>query len=222
MKRTFVIAVLASLIGASAAAQDKKNAKKHKLVRFNNITEVTVGFQTGKTTRVVSFDGGDAETEIAGRKIPSPRVSSSFGILIADILFLGPGLGYTFQAEDSNNSQEHQVSAFGHTRLNFARGKFRPFLGFRGGYHFASFEELDNTLDADWYKWDGFFLEPALGISIKLGGHALVNASLGYQFVNAGNRIEQTIIDENSNALVDAAMNERYHRFLLTVGFTFQ
>lgn len=224
MKRIVSTLLLSAAMCAVTTAQEKdgNSAKKHKLVRFNNITEITVGFQTGKTTRVTSFSGGESEAEIAGRKIPSPRLVSSFGILLGDILFIGPGLGYTFQAEDSNNSQEHQVSAFGHARLNFARGRFRPFADFRGGYHFASFAELDNTLHSDWYKWDGFFLEPALGISFKLGGHALLNASLGYQFINAGNRIEQTITDNNSNALVDAVMDETYHRFLISVGFTFQ
>ncbi|MCB9186267.1 MAG: hypothetical protein H6601_05920 [Flavobacteriales bacterium] len=221
MKRLLTIVITLAVLSSSVMAQDK-NEKKHRIVRFNNITEFAVGFQMGKTTRITSYNGGELETEVAGRKIPSPRISSSFGILLADVLFVGPGLGYTFQAEDSNNAQEHQVSVFGHARLNFARGRFRPFADFRGGYHFASFEELDNTLNPDWYKWDGFFLEPALGIAIKLGGHALVNTSLGYQFINAGNRIEQTIVDENSNALVNAAMNEKYHRFLLSVGFTFQ
>lgn len=221
MKYIIAITLWLTVMANYGIAQEK-GGKEHRIIRFNNITEVTVGFQTGKTTRITSFNGGETETDIAGRKIPSPRVASSFGILLGDILFLGPGLGYTFQAEDSQNSQEHQVSVFGHTRLNFARGRIRPFADFRGGYHFASFEEVDNALDADWYKWDGFFLEPALGISFKLGGHALMNTSLGYQFVNAGNRIEQTIMDENSNALVNAAMHEKYHRFLLSVGFTFQ
>lgn len=220
MTRILSIAVLMAAICTSTFAQDKKT-KEHKLLRFNNITEISVGFQTGKTTRVTSFNGGETETEVAGRKIPSPRISSSFGLLIADVLFFGPGLAYTFQAEDSNNSQEHQISAFGQARLNFARGRFRPFADFKGGYHFSSFEELDQTLNPDWYKWDGFFLEPALGMSFKLGGHALLNASLGYQFVNAGNRIEETIQDENGQPLVDAAMNEKYHRFLLSFGFTF-
>ena len=221
MKKSLAVAFITMAVSICALAQPK-NTKGRKLIRFNNITEVTVGFQTGKTTRVISFNGGESEMDLAGRKIPSPRIASSFGVSIADILFLGPGIGYMFQAEDGNNSQEHQVSVFGHTRLNFARGKFRPFADFRGGYHFASFEELDNTLDADWYKWDGFFLEPALGLSFKLGEHALLNTSLGYQFINAGNRIEQTITDGNSNALVDAVMEEKYHRFLLSVGFTFQ
>ncbi len=213
--------LLTSIFCDGLLAQDKKG-NEHRIVRFNNITELTVGFQTGKSTRITSFSGGEMETQIAGRKIPAPRVATAFGILLGDILFIGPGLGYTFQAEDSQNSQEHQVSVFGQARLNFARGRIRPFADFRGGYHFASFEEVDNALDADWYKWDGFFLEPALGISFKLGGHALINTSLGYQFVNAGNRIEQTIMDENSTALVNAAMHEKYHRFLLSVGFTFQ
>ncbi len=221
MKRVLAIFALLAFISNLASAQDKKD-KKHKLIRFNNITEFTVGFQMGKTTRVTSFNGGEAETKVAGRKIPSPRIASSFGVLLGDLFFVGPGLGYTFQAKDSDNSQEHQVSAFGHTRMNFARGRIRPYAGFKGGYHFSSFEELNQTLDPNWYKWDGFFLEPELGISFKLGGHALINASLGYQFVNAGNRIEQTIIDENSTQLLDAAMNEQYHRFLLSVGFTFQ
>lgn len=201
----------------SSSAQNE-----HKLIRFNNITEVAAGFQIGKTTRVTSFDGGESELQVAGRKIPAPRLASSFGIILGDIFFLGPGVAYTFQAKDSDNAQAHQVSVFGHTRLNFARGRIRPFIDFKGGYHFASFEELDQTLDSDWYKWDGIFLEPALGISFKLGGHALLNTSLGYQFVNAGNRIEQSIQDENGNALVDAALNEKYHRFLLSFGFTFQ
>lgn len=221
MKRILSITVLLAILGATALAQDK-NDKKHKLIRFNNITELTVGFQMGKTKRITSYNGGESDTTLGSRKIPSPRIASSFGVLIGDILFVGPGLAYAYQASDNENVEEHQISAFGHVRLNFARGKVRPFTDFKGGYHFSSFEELDNTLHADWYKWDGFFLEPALGLSVKLGSHALVNASLGYQFVNAGNRIEQTIMDENSNALVDAVLHEQYHRFLLSIGFTFQ
>jgi hypothetical protein len=209
-----------SLFGADATAQDKQ--KKNKIIRFNNITEVAVGFQLGKTTRVTSFSRGESSLNVAGRKFPAPRLASSFGILLGNIFFIGPGLSYTFQSEDGNNQQEHQVSVFGQTRLNFARGRIRPFIDFKGGYHFASFEELDQTLDSDWYKWDGFSLEPALGISFKLGGHALLNVSLGYQFVSAGNRIEQSILDDNGNPLIDAALNEQYHRFILSVGFTFQ
>lgn len=220
MKRILSFTVLLALFGNVAFAQDKE--KKHKLLRFNNITEITAGFQIGKTTRVTSFDGGESEVKVAGHKIPAPRISSSFGLLLGDIFFAGPGLAYSFQAEDSDNPQEHQVSVFGHSRLNFARGRIRPFADFKGGYHFASFEQVNQAFDPDWYKWDGFFLEPALGISFKLGGHALLNISLGYQFVNAGNRIEQTFQSESGDILVNAALNEKYHRFLLTVGFTFQ
>jgi hypothetical protein len=220
MKSLIIGLFCLSLFGADATAQDKE--KKNKIIRFNNITEVAVGFQLGKTTRVTSFSRGESSLNVAGRKFPAPRLASSFGILLGNIFFIGPGLSYTFQSEDGNNQQEHQVSVFGQTRLNFARGRIRPFIDFKGGYHFASFEELDQTLDSDWYKWDGFSLEPALGISFKLGGHALLNASLGYQFVSAGNRIEQSILDDNGNPLIDAALNEQYHRFILSVGFTFQ
>jgi len=220
MKRLVIITTLMFATAFMVKAQE--TGKKRKFIRFNNITELAVGFQLGKTTRVTSFSGGESEIEVAGRKIPAPRIASAFGILLGDLFFIGPGLSYTFQSEDSDNQQEHQVSVFGQTRMNFARGKIRPFIDFKAGYHFASFEELDQTLDAGCYKWDGFSLEPALGISFKLGGHALLNASLGYQFVNAGNRIEQSIEDGNGNPLIDAALNETYHRFLISVGFTFQ
>ncbi|MCF8459677.1 MAG: hypothetical protein K9G46_03050 [Flavobacteriales bacterium] len=106
--------------------------------------------------------------------------------------------------------------------MNFAHGRIRPFIDFKGGYHFASLKEVNQTIDPDWFKWDGFFLEPALGLSFKLGGHALHNASLGYQYVKAGNRFERTILDESGTPLLNVTMNEKYHRFLLSVGFTFQ
>lgn len=201
----------------STYAQDKGR----KLIGFNNITELTVGFQIGKSTKITSFDGGQHEVTVAGRKFPSPRLASAFGVSVADILFVGPGLAYAFQASDNTNAQEHQVSVFAQSRLNFARGRIRPYADFKGGYHFASFKQANQALNPDWYKWDGFFLEPALGISFKLGGHALLNTSLGYQFINAGNRIEQSIEDENGNALLNAALHEKYHQFLLSFGFTF-
>lgn len=214
--------MLIAFVSNAVFAQDKKDKSGFKLLRFNNITEITAGFQVGKTARVTSFDGGSSETNVAGYKIPAPRVATSFGILIGEIFYMGPGVAYTFQAQEGNNPQGQQVSVFGQSRLNFARGRIRPFADFKGGYQFASFKEASQALDPDWYKWDGFFLEPALGLSFKLGGHALLNTSLGYQFVNAGNRIEQTIQDDNGNTLVNAVLTEKYHRFLLSVGFTFQ
>mgnify|MGYP002633789208 CR=1 FL=1 len=219
MKRSLITFTAASLICLSAAAQDKEN--KSKIVRFSNITEATVGFQLGETTRVTSFASGESEVDVAGHKIPAPRISTSFGALIGDVLYVGPGFAYTYQPSDSNNQEEHQFSVYGHARLNFATGKIRPFSDFKGGYHFASLKEVDQALDPDWYKWDGFFLEPALGISFQIGNHAFLNTSLGYQFVNAGNRIEQTIQDENGESLVNATLNEKYHRFLFSLGFTF-
>ncbi|MCF8275328.1 MAG: hypothetical protein K9J17_01235 [Flavobacteriales bacterium] len=219
MKRSIITLAVTGFICFSATAQDKE--KKSKIVRFSNITEASVGFQMGETTQITSFSEGETEVDVAGHKMPAPRLASSFGMLVGDILYLGPGAAYTFQPKDSHNQQEHQIDIFGQCRLNFANGRVRPFADFKGGYHFATLDQVDQALDPDWYKWDGFFLEPALGISFKLGGHALLNTSLGYQFVNAGNRIEQTIMDENGTPLVNAAMNEKYHRFLLSFGFTF-
>ncbi|MCF8464761.1 MAG: hypothetical protein K9G41_07965 [Flavobacteriales bacterium] len=219
MKRSLITLTLAGFISFCASSQE--NEKDSRLVGFSNITEVSVGIQLGETTRITSFSAGESEVDVAGYKMPAPRISTSFGALIGNLLYVGPGVAYTFQPSDNHNQEAHQISAYGHARLNFANGKIRPFSEFKGGYHFASFEELDQSLDSDWYKWDGFFLEPALGISFKLGKHAFLNTSLGYQFVSAGNRIEQTIQDEDGGALINAALSEKYHRFLFSLGFTF-
>lgn len=218
MKRLIILTTAFSLLACFASAQDNGS----KILRFSNITEASVGFQVGKTTRITSFQGGEMESERSRYELPSPRLSTSFGLLAGEIFYLGPGVAYTFQPKDDNNSYAHQVSAFGQTRLHFSRAALSPFLDFKGGYHFASWQETNNLLDKDWYKWDGFFLEPAIGLSFKLGDHALLNGSLGYQFIQAGNRIEQTIQDENGTPLVQAALNEKYHRFLLSLGFTFK
>ncbi|MBP9151906.1 MAG: hypothetical protein KBF73_06450 [Flavobacteriales bacterium] len=219
MKRSLITLTVASFICFSASAQEEGNDPK--IVRFNNITEVSVGMQLGGTTRVTSFSAGESEVEVAGYKMPAPRISTSFGALIGGILYVGPGIAYTFQPSDSHNQEAHQISAYGHARLNFANGKIRPFSEFKGGYHFASLKEINQSLDSDWYKWDGFFLEPALGISFKLGKHAFLNTSLGYQYVSAGNRIKQTIQDEDGGSLINATLSEKYHRFLFSIGFTF-
>lgn len=190
-------------------------------VRFGNITEATVALQLGKTTRVTSFNNGEIESEKARYTYPAPRVATAFGIHVADMLFIGPGVAYAFQSRDDENGYAHQVSAFGQTRVHIPTDLVRPYFDFKGGYHFASWEETSMLFNKDWYKWDGFFLEPAFGLSFKLKGNTYLNGSLGYQFIQAGNRIKQSIMTESGDPMVNAALNEKYHRLLLSVGFTF-
>ena len=194
----------------STKAQDK-------LVKFANITEATVGFQLGKTTQVNSLSEGDGQLEVAGYKVPSPRVNSSFGILVGKIFFIGPGLGYMYQPGDDNNPYQHHVSVFGHARIHFTKGKLRPYVGLKGGYNHILPENVLSLYDEEAYTWDGAYAEPEVGLGIKLGGHAVLNASLGYQFLNVWNRSEGlTSIDAFGPELKDS-----YHRLLLSVGFTF-
>ena len=210
MKRYSFILATALLFTVVAQAQDK-------LVKFANITEATVGFQLGRTTQVNSLAEGEAELEVAGYKVPSPRVNSSFGILVGKIFFIGPGLGYMYQPGDADNPYQHHVSVFGHARVHFAKGKLRPYLGLKGGYNHILPEDVISLYDSEAYTWDGVYAEPELGIGIKLGGHAVLNASLGYQFMNAWNRSEGlTSVDAFGPELKDS-----YHRLLLSVGFTF-
>lgn len=194
----------------STKAQDK-------LVKFANITEATVGFQLGKTTQVNSLSEGDGQLEVAGYKVPSPRVNSSFGILVGKIFFIGPGLGYMYQPGDDNNPYQHHVSVFGHARIHFTKGKLRPYVGLKGGYNHILPENVLSLYDEEAYTWDGAYAEPEVGLGIKLGGHAVLNASLGYQFLNVWNRSEGL----NSIDAFGPELKDSYHRLLLSVGFTF-
>jgi hypothetical protein len=210
MKRSILISVLTAGILGSVSAQDK-------LIAFCNITEATVGFQLGKTTQVNSLAEGDGQVEVAGYKVPSPRVNSSFGILVGKIFFFGPGIGYMYQPGDSDNPYQHHVSVFGHGRLHFAKGKLRPFLGLKGGYNHILPEDVISIYDSDAYTWDGVYAEPEIGIGIKLGNHALLNGALGYQFLNAWNRSEGL----TSVEAFGPEIKDSYHRLLLTIGFSF-
>lgn len=214
MKRIILLTITLLAGYGISNAQDK-------LVKFGNITEGTVGLQIGKTTQITSYDQGRTETTKTRYAFPAPRLATAFGIHIADKLFLGPGVAYTFQPRDDDNGYAHEVSVFGQTRLHIGRAAIRPFADFKGGYHFASWEQTNAIFDKDWFKWDGFFLEPALGLSFKLSEKTALNGSLGYQYINAGNRIEQSIMTSDGEPLLNAALNEEYHRLLLSLGFTF-
>lgn len=210
MKRTLAITFLGFAISIGASAQDKA-------VKFSNITEATVGLQLGKTVEVNSFPEGESKLKIAAFKVPSPRISSSFGMLVKDILFLGPGVAYMFQPGDDANPIQHHISAYGHIRIHFAKGKLRPFTEFKGGYNHIFSENVSTIYSRDAYTWDGVFFEPALGLGFKLGGHAQLNASLGYQFMNVWNRSEGM----TSVSAFGPELKDSYHRLLLSVGFSF-
>lgn len=210
MKRFSVILVFSLMLSSYTNAQDK-------LVKFANITEATVGFQLGKTTQVNSLAEGEGQLEVAGYKVPSPRVNSSFGVLIGKIFFIGPGLGYMYQPGDDDNPYQHHISAFAHARVHLSKGKLRPYLGLKGGYNHILPENVLSLYDEETYTWDGVYAEPELGIGIKLGGHAVLNASLGYQFMNVWNRSDGL----TSAEAFGPELKDSYHRLLLSAGFTF-
>lgn len=210
------ILVLTTLILATAYISNAQVAK------LSNITELTAGLQIGKTTTLTSFEGGETEGTKQRYKFPAPRIGTSLGVLLADKIYIGPGVSYTFQPRDSKNGYAHQISAFGQTRLSLGKALVRPFFDFKAGYYFASWEQTSKLFDKGWYKWDGFFAEPAFGVSFALSGQTSLSGSIGYQYINAGNRIEQSIMTESGDPIVDATLHEKYHRLLLTIGFTFK
>lgn len=213
MKRIIITLItITSMVGLASA---------QSTVRFGNITEATLGLQVGKTTRITSFQGGEIEDARRRNLYPAPRIATAFGVHLGNLLFVGPGVAYMFQPSDDENGYSHQVSAFGQARLHANSMLVRPFVGIKGGYHFASWEQTNGLFDKDWYKWDGLFVEPAIGLSFQLQENKYFNASLGYQFVQAGNRIKQSIMTESGQPIVEAALIENYHRLLLSVGLTF-
>jgi hypothetical protein len=212
MKKLIIVCILLNAICIATYAQDKG-----KPVKFSNITEATVGFQLGKTTQVMQLGNNETELGLAGYKIPSPRVSSSFGAFVGERFFVGPGFSYMYQAEDDNNPTQHHIGVFAHMRLQILKGLFRPYLEIKGGYTHIVPEGNAGAFSQEAYTWDGAFAEPALGLGIKLGGHAQVNVSLGYQFLNAWNRSEGLA----SVSAFGPELEDAYHRLLLSVGFSF-
>ena len=217
MKKLFFGIIMGTICFSASNAQDKK-------IKFSNITEITFGFQVGQTTKIQSVDGGgESEVEVAGYKFPAPRVSSSFGALFGDLFFLGPGLSYTFQPSDNDgtlldpNANQHKLSAFGHARIHFAKGRFRPYTELKGGYTHIFTEDVASIYSEDVYTWDGAFVEPAIGFGFKLGAHGQLNASLGYQFLNVWNRSDGF----TSAATFEPEIKDAYHRLLLSFGFSF-
>ncbi len=225
MKRISVLLTILAFVGSAAFL-----LYISKLIKFSNITEATFGFQLGKTTKITSLPGGgEANVNVAGFKFPSPRISTSFGALFGDIFFLGPGLAYSYQPGDNNttsieslveenqNPNQHKISVFGHARIHFSKGRFRPYTELKGGYTHIFSEEISSVYSDDTFIWDGVYAEPALGFALKLGAHGQLNTSLGYQFLNVWNRSEGF----NNLSVFSPEMNDAYHRLLLSFGFSF-
>lgn len=208
--KTLIIGLFClSIFAAETIAQDKNG----KAVKFSNITEATVGFHIGKTSRLAGVGGVESEIQVAGYEIPSPRLSSSFGAFVGQRFFIGPGFSYMYQSKDDNNPTQHHIGVFGHARLQLFKGLLRPYLELKGGYNHILPEGNAGIFSQETYTWDGAFAEPALGLGVKLGGHAQLNVSLGYQFMNAWNRADGITIGPE--------WKDAYHRLLLSLGFSF-
>lgn len=194
------------------------------MVRFSNITELGVGFQVGKNNRTVTFTDSNGDEQAVNNelstiyKIPAPRLMTSFGVMIWDLVFLGAGAGYQFQANEDPLPYQHNVMGFGQTRLHFAKGRFRPFTDLRLGYNYTVNEQTSNLLSDDFYKWDGLFVEPSLGMAFKVGGKALLNIGLAYQFL----RTDQRDAVDFPQLWTDATTRDKQHRLVLNLGFTFK
>jgi len=214
MRRSFLITIITLTSTLFIQAQDKG---KSKLVKFSNITEATVGFHIGKTSRISQVGDNETELSVAGYEIPSPRVSSSFGAFVAQRFFIGPGFSYMYQSKDNGNPTQHHIGVFAHARIQLFKGLLRPYLELKGGYNHILPEGNAGIYSQETYTWDGAFAEPALGLGVKLGGHAQLNVSLGYQFLNVWNRAEGVI----SVPPVDVKLEDVYHRLLLSLGFSF-
>jgi hypothetical protein len=196
-------------------------------VRFSNITEFSAAFQVSKTKRTVSYTAVDGsqnsvDSEQENYKIPAPRLMTAFGIMVWDLVFIGAGAGYQFQFSEKNDGnyvpyQQH-VLGFGQARLHFSKGRFRPFTDLRGGYNFTMNEKRTSLLSDDFFRWDGVFIEPAIGLGFNLGKLAMFNLSVAYHFL----RTDQRDAVNFPLLWTEATTRDRQHRVLLNLGFTFK
>jgi len=195
------------------------------LVRFANITELGVGFQVGKvssTTDLPDYFGGSSERKSEPRSVPAPRVVTSFGVMVWDLLFIGAGAGYAFQPAESGRRYQHYVPAFAHARAHFAKGRFRPFTGLRIGYNYTLDEDGSPSIVTKSREWDGLLLEPEIGFAIKLTDKALFNIAFAYQFISSSNRGSATYTDLLGNDAGEYTLWRRQHALMLNLGVTFK
>jgi hypothetical protein len=216
MKTPFILTAFLLLSASTVLGQG--------VVRFSNITELGVGFQVGKNSRTVTytdFNGNEHTVDSepsATYKIPAPRLMTSFGVMIWDLVFVGAGAGYQFQANEDPLPYQHNVMGFGQARLHFAKGRFRPFTDLRLGYNYTINQKTNDLLSDDFYKWDGLFVEPSLGMAFKIGEKALFNIGLAYQFL----RTDQRDAVNFPLLWTDATTRDKQHRLVLNLGFTFK
>ncbi|MCF8255926.1 MAG: hypothetical protein K9J06_00105 [Flavobacteriales bacterium] len=192
-------------------------------VRFSNITELGAGFQVGNTTRELTYTDilGNEQSATSNPetyKIPAPRLMTSFGVMLFDLIFVGAGAGYQFQANEDPLPYQHNVMGFGQLRLHFAKGRFRPFTDLRLGYNYTLNQNTNDLLSTDYYKWDGIFAEPSLGMAFKVGEKALFNIGLAYQFL----RTDQREVVNASLLWQDVTTSDKQHRLIINLGFTFK
>lgn len=212
--RTLLLSTIILLTSGTAFGQG--------LVRFSNITELGVSFQVGSTEQEITYvdiagNEQTATTDIDGYSIPAPRLMTSFGVMVWELLFIGAGAGYQYQPKDDALPYQHHVTGFGQARIHFAKGRFRPFTDLRVGYNYMVNEIPEsNLLSDDNFKWDGLMVEPSIGFAIKLGGKALLNVGLAYQFLRVDQR--ESIAD----LWTDVTTNNKRHSLALNVGFTFK
>ena len=173
-----------------------------------------MGFILEKPHGLPELGGVENELKVAGYEIPSPRVSSSFGAFVGQRFFIGPGFSYMYQSKDDSNPTQHHIGVFAHARIQLFKGLLRPCLELKGGYNHILPEGNAGIFSHETYTWDTGFAEPALGLGVKLGGHAQLNVSLGYQFMNAWNRADGLTLGTERREDV-------YHRLLLSLGFSF-
>lgn len=193
------------------------------IIRFSNITELGVGFQVGSTQHEVKYTNflgteNTVTTDVEAYQIPSPRLMTSFGIMVWELFYLGAGVGYQFQAKEDPLPYQHHVAGFGQARIHFAKGRFRPFTDLRVGYNYTLNENTNDLLSSDTYKWDGLLIEPSLGIAFKMGEKALFNLGLAYQFLRTDQRETPTV----PLLWTEATATDRQHRLVINLGFTFK
>jgi len=159
-------------------------------LRFVNVTDFSAGYQIADATLTSEFlSAADMSVYSSSEKIrlsdfPSGALSSSFGVALRQSLLLALGVRYeAHQTCEVRNNLMHTLNGFGHVRLYFGKSVARPnlFIDGKAGYVFSGYAAA-NPL------FDGFFIEPSLGVGLKMRRRSRFNISVGYQFRSMASR----------------------------------
>lgn len=223
MKLVWYILILMIPLAAFGQQEDgAQKSTKQKWVKFESIIDAHIGWQAGNTRQIFAGGSNTADSTLSNYKSPKLGVDLSLGGSLREILFAGIGAGYDRQFAGNGRAQQDNAKVFGHIRIHLFRAKLRPMLGIKAGYQYRQLANSVTEVTADKLRFDGVFFAPELGVSVKMGGHLLLNLALVYEYKRLADRFDTVWSDISGNTIEETGsfLKHQDHYINLVLGFT--